>query len=125
MASPAIKPGVPITLQELEAPSELFKQGASLRITGKLESYCVESAVATIVDGSSRLKVDTQHLRNLSFRIGCLYQFIGELLIGQNNDAILQARIGRNVDGMDLNLYHQSVQLLRQFEAEIASARTA
>lgn len=31
--------------------------------------------------------------------------------------AVLQARVGRNVDGINLSLYHQSLQLLRQFEA--------
>lgn len=31
--------------------------------------------------------------------------------------AVLQARVGRNVDGIDVNLYHQSLQLLRQFQA--------
>uniref|UniRef100_A0A8R7PD98 Uncharacterized protein n=1 Tax=Triticum urartu TaxID=4572 RepID=A0A8R7PD98_TRIUA len=34
MASSTLKPGVPITLQELEPSSEMFKQGASLRVTG-------------------------------------------------------------------------------------------
>ncbi|MQL80770.1 hypothetical protein Taro_013229 [Colocasia esculenta] len=84
-----------------------------------------KSAVAVIVDGSSSLSVDTEHLRNITFRVGCLYQFIGELVLLPNNDAILQARIGRNVDGMDLNLYHQSLQLLQQFEAELASRSTS
>ncbi|XP_047061991.1 CST complex subunit TEN1-like [Lolium rigidum] len=125
MASSTLKPGVPVTLQELEPSSEMFKQGASLRVTGILHSYDVDSAVAVIQDGSAKLKVDTQHLRDISFRCSSTYQFIGELLIQPNSDAILQARVGRNVDGLDLNLYQQSLIIRRQHEAKLLSSRRA
>ena len=123
MASSTLKPGVPITLQELEPSSEMFKQGASIRVTGILQSYDVDSAVAVIQDGSARLKIDTQNLRDISFRSNSTFQFIGELLIQPNNDAILQARVGRNVDGLDLNLYQQSLIIRRQHEAKLLSSR--
>ncbi|MBA0803842.1 hypothetical protein Gohar_014010 [Gossypium harknessii] len=83
-----------------------------------LQEYSVETAIAVIADQGATLKVDTQHLRELSFRIGSIFQFIGELNIQPNNEAILQARTGRNVDGIDLDLYYQSLQLLRQFQAK-------
>ncbi|XP_077228833.1 telomere-capping, CST complex subunit isoform X2 [Tasmannia lanceolata] len=105
MASSAIKPGILVALQELDSSSPLFKHGSSLRVTGKLQEYCVETAIAVIIDGNISLKIDTQHLRDISFH------------------AILQARVGRNVDGIDLNLYHQSLQLRRWFEANHLSAR--
>jgi CST complex subunit TEN1 len=35
MASSALKPGVPVILREAELSLEMFKQGASLRVTGK------------------------------------------------------------------------------------------
>ncbi|OAY77306.1 CST complex subunit TEN1 [Ananas comosus] len=122
MASSAIKPGTLVTLQELEPSSPMFKQGASLRVTGKLQEYSVETAVAVISDSGASLKIDTRHLRDVVFRIGSIYQFIGELLIQSDDDAILQARVGRNVDGIDLNLYYQSLQLRRQFEAEFSNS---
>ncbi|XP_058076924.1 CST complex subunit TEN1 [Magnolia sinica] len=124
MASSAIKHGELVALQELDSSSPLFKQGASLRVTGKLQEYCVGTAIATIVDGSVSLKIDTQHLRDLNFRVGSIYQFIGELLIQSDTDAVLQARVGRNVDGIDLNLYHQSMHLQRQFEVDYMRTRT-
>ncbi|KAL9332468.1 hypothetical protein ACSQ67_002078 [Phaseolus vulgaris] len=83
----------------------------------RLREYSVEAGVATIIDGDDILKVSTEHLRDLSFQVGSVYQFIGELLIQPDNEVILQARVGRNVDGIDLNLYHQSLMLLRQFQA--------
>ncbi|TVU41438.1 hypothetical protein EJB05_14955, partial [Eragrostis curvula] len=125
MASSGLKPGVPVILRELEPSSEMFKQGASLRVTGSLQSYDMDSAIAIIQDGSVSLKVDTQHLRDVSFRTNSMYQFIGELLIRADNDAILQARIGRNVDGLDLNLYQQSLLIQRQHEAKLRSSRRA
>uniref|UniRef100_A0ACD5UYV0 Uncharacterized protein n=1 Tax=Avena sativa TaxID=4498 RepID=A0ACD5UYV0_AVESA len=125
MATSTLKPGVPVTLQELEPSSEMFKQGVSLRVTGNLQSYDVDSAFAVIRDGSASLKVDTQHLRDISFRSNSTYQFIGELLIRPNSDAILQARVGRNVDGLDLNLYQQSLIIRRQHEAKLLGSRRA
>ncbi|XP_031498160.1 CST complex subunit TEN1 isoform X2 [Nymphaea colorata] len=117
MASMSIKPGIPVSLQELDSSSPLFKQGSSLRVTGKLKEYSVESAIAVIVDGSANLKVDTQHLRDINFTVGSIYQFIGELLIESDDNVLLQARVGRIVDGIDLNLYYQSLELRKQFMA--------
>lgn len=123
MTTSAVSHGELVTLQELNPSSPHFKQGASFRVTGKLQEYNVDSAVALIVDGNASLKIDTQHLK-VNFRIGSLYQFIGEMLIHPDNEAVLQARVGRNVDGMDLDLYHQSLHVLKQFQAEQNSGRT-
>ncbi|RZB49339.1 CST complex subunit TEN1 isoform B [Glycine soja] len=116
MASLEIKSGALVSLQDLRPSSPFFKQGASLRITGKLHEYSIETGLATIIDGDDILKVSTKHLRDLTFQVGSVYQFIGELLIQPDNEGVLQARVGRNVDGIDLNLYHQSLLLLRQFQ---------
>ncbi|CAI9119041.1 OLC1v1020695C2 [Oldenlandia corymbosa var. corymbosa] len=91
----------------------------------RLQEYDLETAIASLVEANSSLKIDTQHLK-VNLRVGSLYQFIGELLVNSdNNEAILRARVGRNVDGMDLNLYHQSLQLLRDFQAEHIDHKTA
>uniref|UniRef100_A0A7N2L4Q3 CST complex subunit TEN1 n=1 Tax=Quercus lobata TaxID=97700 RepID=A0A7N2L4Q3_QUELO len=96
----------------------LARMTPHLCLRARLQEYSVETAIAIVVDGNAKLKINTQHLRDLSFRVGSIYQFIGELLIQPDDEAILQARVGRNVDGIDLNLYHQSLQLLRQFQAD-------
>ena len=120
MASTGLKPGVPVTLRELEPSSEMFKQGASFRVTGmyvwkypftygqtyvsvvlnlllffSLQSYDVDSATAVIQDGSVSLKVDTQNLRDISFRTNSAYQFIGELLIHADNEVHSSASLSR------------------------------
>lgn len=115
MANSQIESGAPITLQELYHSSPFFMEARSLRVTGLLKGYSVETGIGVIEDGDKSLKINTQHLRDISFRVGSVYQFIGDLHIEPNNEAILQARTGRNVDGIDMNLYRKTVELLRQF----------
>ncbi|CAO2831988.1 unnamed protein product [Amaranthus hypochondriacus] len=121
MASSVVTSGSLVILEELIPSSPLFHHGASLRVTGRLLEYSVESAMAVIADGSATLKIDTQHLK-LSYRVDSIYQFIGELYFEVENQPILRARVGRNVDGLDLNLYRQSLRLLKEFQAEQASS---
>lgn len=52
----------------------------------RLQEYSVETAIAIVVDGNAKLKINTQHLRDLSFRVGSIYQFIGELLIQPDDE---------------------------------------
>ncbi|KAF9673931.1 hypothetical protein SADUNF_Sadunf10G0075100 [Salix dunnii] len=67
-----------------------------------LQEYTVETVIVVVADGNASLKIDTQHLRDISFQIGSTYQLIGELFIQPDNEAILQAYVGRIVDGIDL-----------------------
>ncbi|WOH15876.1 hypothetical protein DCAR_0935422 [Daucus carota subsp. sativus] len=117
MAAPIISFGALVTLEELTSASQHFKEGASLRVTGKLQDYNVETAIAIINDGAATLKVDTQHLK-INFRMSSIYQFIGELHFDSPDEVVLKARVGRNVDGIDLNLYHQSIKLLQEFQSD-------
>ncbi|XP_027165436.1 CST complex subunit TEN1 isoform X2 [Coffea eugenioides] len=84
MATSAVSFGALVTLEELVPSSPQFTQGASLRVTGKLQEYDIETAIASIVEGNASLKIDTQHLK-VNLHIGSLYQFIGELLIDPSN----------------------------------------
>ncbi|KAI5059967.1 hypothetical protein GOP47_0024387 [Adiantum capillus-veneris] len=74
-------------------------------------------AVICEEDGTS-LQVATQHLRDLLLRTGSLFQFIGELKSPPHQELFLQARVGRNVDGIDVKLYNRALELRRQFEAK-------
>ncbi|KMZ71223.1 hypothetical protein ZOSMA_185G00420 [Zostera marina] len=118
MASSTITYGIPVALHDLIPSSPLFVQGNSLRVIGKLRTYDVESAIAVIIDNNVTLQIDTQNLRDVNFHVGSIYQFIGELHIHYDNNMLLQARIGRNVNGVDLKLYFQSLKLLQQFESQ-------
>lgn len=52
----------------------------------RLHEYSIETGLATIIDGDDILKVSTKHLRDLTFQVGSVYQFIGELLIQPDNE---------------------------------------
>lgn len=52
----------------------------------RLSGYSVETAIGVIEDGGKSLKINTQNLRDISFRVGSIYQFIGELHIEPNNE---------------------------------------
>lgn len=117
MASSVVSYGALVTLEELRPSSPHFQNGTSIRVIGKLLECTVETAIAVVADGNATLKIDTQ-LVKLNYRLGSIYQFIGELLLESDNEPLLKARVGRNVDGIDLNLYRQSVQLLKEFQQE-------
>ena len=50
-------------------------------LSDRLQEFSVETAIAVRVDGGATLRIDTQNLRDIHFRIDSLYQFIGEILI--------------------------------------------
>ncbi|KAB2630629.1 hypothetical protein D8674_008148 [Pyrus ussuriensis x Pyrus communis] len=78
----------------------------TMRLRCLLQDYFVETANATIVDESERLKIDTKHLRELSFRVGSIYQFIGELLIQPDNEVnIIITTVGRSAMAFSINIF--------------------
>lgn len=62
----------------------------------RLESYEVETGIALITHAGASLKVDTQHLRDLSLRPGSLYQFIGELCVETPNQVRQNLRLSHS-----------------------------
>jgi hypothetical protein len=54
----------------------------------RLRGYSVETAIGVIEDGGRSLKINTQNIRDVSFRVGSIYQFIGELHIEQPNNEV-------------------------------------
>lgn len=66
-----------------------------------------------------RLEVDTELIPDMRFAVDSLYQFIGELRWHSSDShdgrPVLRARVGRQVDGMDLSLYEQAVRIRRAF----------
>ena len=68
----------------------------------------------TIEHHKALLKVDQTALdADLSFTVQGMYQFIGELSVVAG-ELVLRARIARSIDGLDLALYDQALQLMRR-----------
>ncbi|KAL3690814.1 hypothetical protein R1sor_004465 [Riccia sorocarpa] len=79
----------------------------------------VTHGIAVISHGGVRFRVDLEHVKDVSLRKGSRYQFIGELVPDPTytcDKLKLQARVARNVDGINVDLYEKALQLRRQFE---------
>ncbi|KAL2623283.1 hypothetical protein R1flu_003488 [Riccia fluitans] len=109
-----VNPGVIVQLPELTDGSQFYKLNQSVRVCGMLESLRMETGIAIISHGGARLRVDRQYLRE-----GSLFQFIGELIQDHSYTCLqlmLQARVARNADALNMDLYEKTLQLRRQFE---------
>ncbi|KAJ2746018.1 hypothetical protein GGI20_001720 [Coemansia sp. BCRC 34301] len=109
---------------------------ATVRVTGTLHSYSPKTDRASLVDGQSLLLVDTRLLGVHQYHIGQTYQLIGVVAASAHGDGeeppkdlleedvrfsldiVLQARVVREVDGLDMVVYRKSVVMLRAFLGE-------
>ncbi|OQR90567.1 hypothetical protein THRCLA_22535 [Thraustotheca clavata] len=86
----------------------------SVRVTGRLDSFDASQRTASISFQNSSMKVTTELLSNVELNLGSLYQFIGETY-EQNGELRLKARIGRNVDGLDIQMFLDALKIRREF----------
>ena len=119
-------------LQEFYSINDInLLQGKYIRVTGFIELYNPMNMTCQINHKGYSLIIDFSlcgSTTNIS--IGGLAQFIGELrdkeniaMIGRTNPAVaknnlriyLKARVYRNVTGLDLDLYEQSLLKRRKF----------
>ena len=70
-----------------------------------------------ITDGGQELCVGSSLVEPMAFRKGSLYQFIGEMQT-LGNSLILQARIATCIDGMDMDLFSQALDVRREYLQE-------
>ncbi|KAJ2336090.1 hypothetical protein GGI00_001025 [Coemansia sp. RSA 2681] len=126
-----LEPGTPVFLEELVA-RPLHFVGRTVRVTGTLHSYSPKTDRAALVDGQSLLLVDTKLLGVHQYHIGQTYQLIGVVVASAQEggeeppkdlledvryslDIVLQARVVREVDGLDMAIYRKAVAMLRAF----------
>ena len=88
--------------------------GDSVRTVGRLKSQRSEEVVI-IEEGGFDLEVDVSLACECAFRVGSLYQFIGELEDQRDSEGactkrVLLARVARNVDGLDIPLYYRALE---------------
>jgi hypothetical protein len=100
--------------------NEKFHENASVRVFGTLTFVDVAANQAEIKHEGNVLQVDTSLLGQTEYRIGGLFQFIGEM---SNRQCGLQlrARVVRNIDGLDVGLYECALKVRREFLNETVS----
>ena len=60
--------------------------------------------------------IDTSLVEPMAFNRGSLYQFIGE--VNMDEKMILRARIACCIDGMDMDLFNQALDIRRKYLQE-------
>lgn len=73
------------------------------------------SQLKICADGCEML-IDTSLVEPMAFNRGSMYQFIGE--IHANEKLTLRARIACCIDGMDMELFNQALDIRRKYLQE-------
>ena len=104
--------GEPTLVAEfVEAPARF----AAVRVTGRLAAYCAVANVAELEHRGATVRVKTANLEHaLEFHLERLYSFIGEVeRCDGRHGTVLHARVGRDVDGLDMSLWEAALRLDR------------
>lgn len=92
--------------------------GQSVRTVGRIASYDVTCSVAILEIDGHRLKVDTRLVEPQPFRQNSLFQMIGEVddggCVSSSDFILLRARVCRCVDGLDMKLYYEALDMRRR-----------
>jgi hypothetical protein len=108
-----MRPGEIVYIEEIVA-NDKYHADASVRVFGTLTFLDVAASKAVIKHKGKSLGVDTSLLGQIEFRIGGLFQFIGEM--GKQHGKLqLRARVVRNIDGLDAGLFERALQVRREF----------
>ncbi|KAG6622282.1 CST complex subunit TEN1 [Phytophthora cinnamomi] len=115
-------PGCCEICQIAEVLADPQLQNRSVRITGRLAAYDAQRKLATVTFQDVSMTVETQRmaLGNLRLQIGSMYQFLGETYSSNQagqTEVRLVARVGRNVDSLDIDLFLEALAMRRQFLA--------
>ena len=105
-------------IEEILNNEQLHHQ--SVRVTGRVIRYDAHQNVVVLESPQNQVLLVETHLLTpaMEFTIGSLYQFIGETYITNGQQTVqLCARVGRNVDGLNLSLYEQALEAQRRFLA--------
>lgn len=90
--------------------------GKSVRTWGRALTHNIARSQLKVCDEGIELIIDTSFVEPTAFNRGSLYQFIGEVYVSEN--IILRARIATCIDGMDMNLFNQALDIRRKYLQE-------
>ena len=79
-------------------------------------AHDITSSQLKVCQDGCELIIDTSLVEPMAFNRGSLYQFIGEIDI--NEKMILRARIACCIDGMDMELFNQALDIRRKYLQE-------
>eukprot|EP01135_Chromosphaera_perkinsii_P010425 Nk52_evm1s2122 gene=Nk52_evmTU1s2122 len=98
--------------------------GNMVRVVGKIKAFDPHEGFVVISSEAWDLKINIKRLGPTAFKCGSLFQFVGELeqiqekitpIKNDDRGLILNANVCRCVDGMDMTLYSQALDIKRKF----------
>lgn len=84
----------------------------------RILSHNINTSQVKIKDGNNELTVDTSLVEPLAFVKGSQYHFIGEIINQTGVPVVLKARIAGCIDGMDMTLFKQALEIRRRYLKE-------
>lgn len=82
----------------------------------RAKSHDISTSELKVCEDGCELVIDTSLVEPMAFNRGSLYQFIGEVNI--NEKITLRARIACCIDGMDMDLFNQALDIRRKYLQE-------
>ncbi|EGF78528.1 hypothetical protein BATDEDRAFT_90687 [Batrachochytrium dendrobatidis JAM81] len=93
--------------------------GQTVRVLGRLKDYNVHKNIVQAEYKGQCMSIDTTLLGIFDYKLGSLYQWIGELAsFTGHGGIILHARILRNMDELDTALFEDTLKLRRAIMAQ-------
>ncbi|KAI8810944.1 telomere-capping, CST complex subunit-domain-containing protein [Cladochytrium replicatum] len=126
-------PGKPVFLNEITSDPESFV-GKSVRVLGRLSHFNPATVSAFLEDPvktrsrtepAPSLLLDLRLITPFDARVGSWYTLIGEVerMDGREKDVFLRVRVERCVDGLDVDLYNETLKARRDIEMQLESRR--
>jgi len=90
--------------------------GKSVRTWGRAKAHDITTSELKVYEDGCELVIDTSLVEPMAFNRGSMYQFIGEVNISER--IVLRARIACCIDGMDMDLFNQALDIRRKYLKE-------
>ena len=82
----------------------------------RAKAHDITTSELKIFEDGCELIIDTSLVEPMAFNRGSLYQFIGEVNVSEK--ITLRARIACCIDGMDMDLFNQALDIRRNYLQE-------
>ena len=82
----------------------------------RAKAHDITTSELKVCEDGCELVIDTSLVEPMAFNRGSLYHFIGEVSI--NEKITLRARIACCIDGMDMDLFNQALDIRRKYLQE-------
>mmetsp|Transcript_15918 Transcript_15918/g.41268 ORF Transcript_15918/g.41268 Transcript_15918/m.41268 type:complete len:130 (-) Transcript_15918:44-433(-) len=113
-----VEHGERMLLAEIAAQGSQLN-GKSVLVLGRIQQCDHSQQTVVITHEHAELTVDVRMSPGVHLAKDAWFQFIGELEVQEQGGAILIARIARNVNGIDEQLYQEALYAQRRFLEEL------